>query len=425
MGCGNLDDTFAYQTVKVVGIRDKRLGLLKLAFMIAIAIFILLYQLLYMNNYLKLEAPTGTVRFSLREPMVDGCRDMLKQNCSANYRAVTEIPYCGQNTACKDCKYMCEYLDSVSVQESQDKSLLITTYTEIMNQTKSSCGENATGSEKCSRVWDNGSENPSRSYVADIESFTLLIDHVFTTSSNFGLTKSARTMKGRLESSNYTLCKDDPDPRDPSDIDTKWSPSSHGPCLLTPQLVGDGTDLIYFTVGDLLRSQNLVLDDVWVVNQTQRRSGAIYLAEIEYSNTRHWTGVAPSFRNVWYSIRIKPVAESTYKSYQTIYGSDTSTRTVITKTGLRLSTVMIGDLGKFDMTTMLLQLTTSLSLIAVATVIVDALAMYVMKDKDVYRKSKYEMTESFGKEVFQYSKKKDDIYEGDTDGDEPLLSVNE
>jgi hypothetical protein len=36
-----------------------------------------------------------------------------------------------------------------------------------------------------------------------------------------------------------------------------------------------------------------------------------------------------------------------------------------------MTALLIGELGRFDMTSLLLQLTTSLSLIAIATIIVD------------------------------------------------------
>ena len=51
-----------FASLAEVVIQDKRLGVMKYALMLAIAIFILLYQLLYMNHYLLTQEPTGTVR---------------------------------------------------------------------------------------------------------------------------------------------------------------------------------------------------------------------------------------------------------------------------------------------------------------------------------------------------------------------------
>ena len=49
-----------------------------------------------------------------------------------------------------------------------------------------------------------------------------------------------------------------------------------------------------------------------------------------------------------------------------------------------MTALLIGSLGKFDMTTLLLQLTSSLGLIAVATLIVDYAAIYALKDRKRY-----------------------------------------
>ena len=110
-------------------------------------------------------------------------------------------------------------------------------------------------------------------------------------------------------------------------------------------------------------------------------------------------------------------------------------RTVLTRYGIRMTALLIGSLGKFDMTTLLLQLTTSLSLIAIATVMVDYAAIYALKDRKRYKEAKYEKTEAFGQDLFgqiTHASKSGNthkvansrVYESTAgDGDEPLLSA--
>jgi hypothetical protein len=63
--------------------------------------------------------------------------------------------------------------------------------------------------------------------------------------------------------------------------------------------------------------------------------------------------------------------------------------------GIRFSALQIGQLGKFDATTLLLQVTTSLSLIALSTLIVDYAAIYLLADKSRYKAAKYEYVANF------------------------------
>ena len=119
-----------------------------------------------------------------------------------------ELSYCQQNPACKDqkvqCPYDCTYLDAVGISNQQERTLLIATRTELMNQTKTACGMSPPANKQCPRVWDNTQVSPLSYYVADIESYTLMIDHAFTTTEEFNLTKTARVMPGFLESLNKT-----------------------------------------------------------------------------------------------------------------------------------------------------------------------------------------------------------------------------
>eukprot|EP00729_Bicosta_minor_P011436 gene11436-29496_t len=152
--CSNLDDLLSYSTVKEVVIQDKRLGFMKYTLMIGIAIFILLYQIL----------------FSLRGPTANASCDVLKTNCDNDYRMFDELPYCQQNPACTDKKIGC-------LSDQQERTLLIASRTEQMNQTKTPCGLNPPPNKQCKRVWDNSQAAPTSFYIADIESYTLMIDH--------------------------------------------------------------------------------------------------------------------------------------------------------------------------------------------------------------------------------------------------------
>ena len=70
-------------------------------------------------------------------------------------------------------------------------------------------------------------------------------------------------------------------------------------------------------------------------------------------------------------------------------------RTLLNKHGVKIDLVQSGSLASFSFPALLVSLTTSLTLLAVATVIVDYVALYLMPDKIKYSGSKYEWTEDF------------------------------
>eukprot|EP01133_Synstelium_polycarpum_P012304 gene12304-14431_t len=65
MGAIDWDSLFAYQTVKIVKIRDKRLGILHICFMLAIVIYIAIGTIVLQKRYLATELPIGSIRTSL------------------------------------------------------------------------------------------------------------------------------------------------------------------------------------------------------------------------------------------------------------------------------------------------------------------------------------------------------------------------
>ena len=60
------DDLFAYDTFKIVTIRDRRLGLIHYGLMTVIFAYIVLYNIVYEQGYIKFEDPVGSVRTTLQ-----------------------------------------------------------------------------------------------------------------------------------------------------------------------------------------------------------------------------------------------------------------------------------------------------------------------------------------------------------------------
>jgi hypothetical protein len=65
---GDLDDVFAYKTVRTVRIRDRWLGVLFYTLQLAIAAYVIAYQVIVKQQYLKEYDVVGSARLQLLQP---------------------------------------------------------------------------------------------------------------------------------------------------------------------------------------------------------------------------------------------------------------------------------------------------------------------------------------------------------------------
>lgn len=76
------DDTLSYETMKVVRVRDRWLGILRILMMAGIFGYIVGYVIIYQKKYMEVEVPIGAVAASLQKP--------------ADNTYVSDYPYCTQ-----------------------------------------------------------------------------------------------------------------------------------------------------------------------------------------------------------------------------------------------------------------------------------------------------------------------------------------
>lgn len=85
----------AYETVKVVAIRDFRLASLRYLFVVVISAYVVIFELLGSGGYLTASSTVGVVRFSLQHPTLSDC-DPSERNCRNDFAPLNELPYCRQ-----------------------------------------------------------------------------------------------------------------------------------------------------------------------------------------------------------------------------------------------------------------------------------------------------------------------------------------
>lgn len=195
----DVDEWLAYDTPKVVRIRDRSLGALKYIFMFVIFCYVFVFQLAYKGAHFQLDQLSGLARVQLQHPVKSKCNPM-DVGCSANYSSLQELPYCKQyvanNTSPVDDILMhrvqrdCKYFDALDLLKPIDSGYLVPSFIETYDQVPS-CKPSAENNFACDNKYEfvddegnvqkgSGRAKPKGSYfVADVEDFTLLIDHSF------------------------------------------------------------------------------------------------------------------------------------------------------------------------------------------------------------------------------------------------------
>ncbi|CAK0906872.1 unnamed protein product [Prorocentrum cordatum] len=206
----DVDRVFAYPTPKVVSIQDRTLGIVKYSLMLLIFCYVAVYQMAYMGEHFEMSAVEGISRQQWKHPTKNGCNPS-HVDCVADFTPVTALPYCRQHSGgnTTSANTSCRYFDAYGLPVSMPKGVLMPTYIETYKQRV----ECPPGAEDCEMTYryvndegqlENGTGKAvpiSAAYVADVEDFTLLIDHSFRTV-NGKMASQASHMEG-----SYRACR--------------------------------------------------------------------------------------------------------------------------------------------------------------------------------------------------------------------------
>ncbi|EGC40099.1 hypothetical protein DICPUDRAFT_74417 [Dictyostelium purpureum] len=344
------DTILSYNTVKIVRIRDRRLGLLHLLFMVFIVSYVVVYQAIYKKGYLLSEVPVCSIRTTLMAPKeID-----------------TERPYCkSNNNTYAYSKLECEYWDDplVLFPPGDDVSFTASTRVKITNQTTDGCSFK---DPRC-KYKDVSEESI---YVADIEKYTVMIDHtMFSPQSQ--IQYNARDLSG------YIL------DRDGNEIQIND----------TNNRVGVKGQYDVLEIGKLLELGGIDLDaESPDKGDPNRYTGIIALVFIKYSNTFSY-----STGNFKYTYSIRQVNDTIYNVKDPIYFDSLGSRMVLKRYGIRLLFVQDGAIGSFNFQSLLLTMVSGLGLLTVATLVVDQLAVRILPQRKSYSSVKFQVTESMSK----------------------------
>jgi hypothetical protein len=204
-------------------------------------------------------------------------------------------------------------------------------------------------------------------YVADVEKFTTKFVH-FVQGPRTGINAQSREMEGSLLGPNdevlVTWAKDyDPNTRDVLTVDQ----------LLTAA----GIDNLDIPSG------------VDASGSSLRYDGIIFFVYMEYKNSL-------SSGEIVYTYRVRKSDNSEHKQEEAIYVHYPDQLVVLNRHGIKLVFLQTGEIGKFSIQTLIINLVSGLVLIRLAATFVDLIAMYFMPLRASYKKHKYEQTEDYG-----------------------------
>ena len=408
-----------YTSHKRISIRSAALGSLYALFAGLIFSYVVVVELLENLGYLDFYAPAGTVRLSLQEPVRDGCAP-VHNTCLNDFEALEALDYCcgytnGAGKYVSPCRrnddgscecpwrtfhnYDCQYLDGSQAGLVHESSILIATFVHATEQARNaSCPDTV---RHCDKLWVSG--RSTQRFVTDIERFTLLLDHSVQ-QPDLGVRETARDMDGYLvvngsRASQHELCATSPraillPPTTPLERLSRHrhpppSRPDGAPCAIEPRQPSGVAGLDVYSVGELLMAAGVSLDDESFAGSghSGRFEGLSMSVLIKYSNSAPWFGLRG---RVSYSYHVDAIPTNAYKQREQVWTEHPTRRTLVSKHGIYMEVLQGGQLAGFSFTSMLLRLTTSMALLAVATSIVDVLACFVLDKSALYASLIYE-----------------------------------
>lgn len=419
-----ITDMLEYNTIKVVRVRSKVLGGLHYAFMLGIALYIVLYVFIDQKHYLAIEIPQGLQRITVQDP----CDPLsVKDECTfpsftgAESHGQVCLPpkafrcphhdYCTTaSTPAQDVhggvggKLKCRFWDHNSMvwPPGESGAMTIASRASLINQKLMDIRLLKNGTQKlCDAqtdmqcqwhppVIDHKSYAKDDAYMGDLGNFTVRVSHSMW-APTFPIEGNSAEMEGWLMKCKPGHdCSEDPD---------AWMPIKH----LPPTGGADQLfmrDVFYAATpakGIGVHGPGLDMDAKSDAcprkcngkDSTYRFMGLVLHVGIVYDNTGTVIkGSSPD--NVKYQMKIFTKPSTIFHIQVVNRGTEKNKRVIHHLYGPRVVFGIGGKLGQLQWNNVIIQLTTSLAMFALATTLVDLLMLYVLPKRDKYYHVKYD-----------------------------------
>jgi len=351
-----------FDLTKSVKMKNTPLGVTKLSLQLFVLVaYVGMYCLIARKSYLSIATVTGIVRMQLQQPVRD-CNPIDK-GCRNNFADAETLPYCNQSSLgnAHVVKERCEYLDEFNVLPASTSdgsdSIFVPTRIKSINQ-KRLC-------KHCEQQFETTTVDTA--YVADIENFTLLVDHSYSCA-DLARRGEAKDMQGflrpclaphdcqlipldNLPAMAKFMKGEGGDNKTVADTRKFWNAGSAIPTDSAYSLpVGD-----VFRLGYLLDLFNVDLDSG--ANETfnnqknplsgsRRQEGFVIALQVHYSNFQYNT--RPNQLPTIYEYRFDIAKLTTYKTTTVKEDEDAKQRTITDWHGVLFRSYQSGQMGAFS-----------------------------------------------------------------------------
>jgi len=356
-------------TPQIVKVKDRYLGLLRLALMLAIALYIVVKVIILDKVYNKHEVPVGSVRTTLKMP--------------SKVITYADYPYCNQGTnaawkAVFNEDFKCQVWDDAAVKfPTEEVNAAFVTTRVLMEPQVYVCGQDD-GETGCATPYalDSDADPPENVFLAGVEEYTMGLSHQYQATTvdysnpaSHDFAGSSAVIQGELV-----------------DIDGKVVKTFKVPQGLGAKPTPDIIAISEFIQAAHANLATKTVDDV--DGHSQYYNGAVFMVHVEYSNASG---------EVKYKYRVQQIPGASYKVTEVRNHpmDPKGDRLVVNRAGLKFIFVVSGDLVAFDFPTLLLHLNSALGMMTIATVLVDMLMLHLMPMRAYYTKAKFEETADF------------------------------
>jgi hypothetical protein len=408
----DLGRVFEYRAAKKIRVKSVKLGIISALAFGTVSCYVVLYQILYKGRHLASAHPSGTARIQAQRPVKDHCNP-LHPGCDADFSCRDKLPYCSQDGSDSVRgldNHPCEYMDEHMMNPTKQQGTIFmpTRVTRQHQKPTGKCGLDAK-SEECTNVY-TFQDKGNTTYVADVERFTLLIDHAFTmpakaiTEGTPGFLSKifkALTKRGSTVDfpGSWERCKD------PGSL--SGCHQVRIPCLPHHKCDGDDPDTISFykgqvpgtvglsvgdviPLGELLKLAGIDLDkDRNREGEPWRRAGAAIQIDVDYENRVPFKADFWNAGELHYIYRVSrlPVEEYKTTSTRVLPNGD---RHLYDTHGIFVYVNVQGEVAYSDVMQLQLVMATCATLLAIANAVVNSFAESMWKHKKTYQGVKYD-----------------------------------
>eukprot|EP00928_Gymnodinium_smaydae_P055416 TRINITY_DN38974_c0_g1_i1.p1 TRINITY_DN38974_c0_g1~~TRINITY_DN38974_c0_g1_i1.p1 ORF type:complete len:469 (-),score=33.61 TRINITY_DN38974_c0_g1_i1:110-1516(-) len=337
-----MNENVTYNTIKYVSIMQWQLGFMRYAIMVGVGAWLVVYKMLFLGQHLINREIDANVRLTLNTPRfgLPLCDDMSR-HCNHAFQSLSDLPYCLQCSARpfpESYIKQCKYYDTLSVfSESNREKTMILTYLADYHQVVD-CVPSVENDFSCDGIYrflqqhigmnDARTQNTSSKdafpieefFVADIERYTLHVEHSFHTTSGSkriqkffvkdmpggwcqmqgeatqckwhpSLCIANECSEGSLTTDMLNVSVEYDDERGRDATSRFWKRPNSLRANDYPMLTWNASDV--FTVGGILDMAGIKLDVDANTSEEQslRKSGLTIEMQIEYTNVHPWIGL--------------------------------------------------------------------------------------------------------------------------------------